>query len=353
MVYKSRSGGPTELRVSALGRSRPPWPRFEPLAADARPRIFDDGRFAFLRHDPDAFPRAWEAGCGRLLTGMLGASLGELTAALSSMRNVLRIRGLPGELDPPASPYTGVSHWPEICRTLINVFGTVHLMHACAFAYAAENGGRLVRDVVARADARHEYSSQGWAQVLPWHMDGAFRPLTDGRAFAASLSAAPRWLVFGVIYDTPSVPMVFASLDEILARLTPDDIAALCRPEFDVRSSDSFDRTHLTRAVSLLLPDGEGGYYSRFNQLHCTGTTAGAQRALGALSAALSADDIPYRLDIAAGDVVVLDNWRTLHMRSAYTPRWDGADRWLVRVYASPDERDGIPLAAATPRVWI
>src|SRR5207247_1701635 len=103
--------------------------------------------------------------------------------------------------------------------------GVLGLMGAQSFAYATENAGHVMRDVVARTDARHERSSQGWGEELPWHMDGAFRPMVESATSA--LSPAPRWLVFGVIYDTPRVPLTFISVDGVLKQLRRRDVLTL------------------------------------------------------------------------------------------------------------------------------
>ena len=36
---------------------------------------------------------------------------------------------------------------------------------------------------------------------------------------------------------------------------------------------------------------------------------------------------------------VVIDNYRTTHARTPFTPRWDGRDRWLHRMYVRVPER--------------
>jgi len=74
--------------------------------------------------------------------------------------------------------------------------------------------------------------------------------------------------------------------------------------------------------------------------------------ALDALSEVLAAPDVWEDVDIHCGDVVILDNYRTLHMRSEYMPRWDGSDRWLIRLYAVPKSFRGAPAHAGIPHVW-
>jgi L-asparagine oxygenase len=303
---------------------------------------------AFLDVDPNLCPRLWEDGSGHYLKQLIGSSMAELQSAFYFSRNVLHIKGLTPEHKRPSTPYGGHSLFSDIPTTLMNVFGTVRLMAARSFAYATENDGLVVRDVVARKDAGNEHSSQGWAYELTWHMDGAFRPLTEG----GSLSPCPRWLVFGVIFNTPNIPITFAALDEVLNRLGPSDIEMLSRPEFEVHSPESFLAQVVRTSVPILIPDGAGGYFSRFNKTKCFGRTPAARAALDSFADVLLEPGIRRNVELTPGDVIVLDNWRSLHMREAYTPSWNGTDRWLVRVYASPAFQAGFPQYIDKPHIW-
>ena len=53
------------------------------------------------------------------------------------------------------------------------------------------------------------------------------------------------------------------------------------------------------------------------------------------LEAAIEAAAVGVRL--RPGDVLLLDNRRTVHSRSSFEPRFDGNDRWLQRVWARPE----------------
>ncbi|MYV47376.1 clavaminate synthase Cs1 [Streptomyces sp. SID2888] len=59
------------------------------------------------------------------------------------------------------------------------------------------------------------------------------------------------------------------------------------------------------------------------------------KEAVAALSKAL--DEVTVGVKLAPGDVLIIDNFRTTHARTPFTPRWDGKDRWLHRVYIRTD----------------
>jgi clavaminate synthase/L-asparagine oxygenase len=62
-------------------------------------------------------------------------------------------------------------------------------------------------------------------------------------------------------------------------------------------------------------------------------------RALQELSDAL--DAVTRSIQLQPGQLVIVDNYRTTHARTPFTPRWDGVDRWLHRMYIRT--RDLVP----------
>lgn len=304
--------------------------------------------------DPERDPASWEmAGAVRMLELIGPQGLARLADELAR-RGFIHLRGLPKDPAPPPTPAHADPPSAAITVTLANLFGLIGVLKLVSFAYAGENDGRIVRHVAARARAASEQSSHGWMRDLAWHMDCANRPLNE-RNFARStgLSPAPEWLFWSVIYDQPSVPMTVTFLTDLLKHLGEDTIATLMRPEFDVVSADSFDLPKVTRKVALLIPNGRGGFFSRYNQVKCFGLNPAAQQALKAVGEALEEADFIRRLPIIAGDVIIVHNWSMLHMRPKYEPRWHGNDRWLVRIYASSDPKTGFTVDPSRPRVWI
>lgn len=59
------------------------------------------------------------------------------------------------------------------------------------------------------------------------------------------------------------------------------------------------------------------------------------KEAVAALSHAL--DEVTESVHLVPGDVLIIDNFRTTHARTPFSPRWDGNDRWLHRVYIRTD----------------
>jgi agmatinase len=62
-----------------------------------------------------------------------------------------------------------------------------------------------------------------------------------------------------------------------------------------------------------------------------------ATKALEALSKAL--DQVTEDVFLKPGQMLIVDNYRTTHARTPFTPRWDGKDRWLHRMYIRIPEK--------------
>nr|WP_231289114.1 hypothetical protein [Rickettsia amblyommatis] len=54
---------------------------------------------------------------------------------------------------------------------------------------------------------------------------------------------------------------------------------------------------------------------------------------------------------VTSGDIVVLSNKTVLHKRDSYSPKWDGQDRYFIRIYSVKDINQGI--LANAPQPWI
>jgi agmatinase len=65
--------------------------------------------------------------------------------------------------------------------------------------------------------------------------------------------------------------------------------------------------------------------------------SAATKQALAELSEAL--DQVTEAVYLKPGDLLIVDNYRTSHARTPFTPRWDGKDRWLHRMYVRIPER--------------
>ena len=76
----------------------------------------------------------------------------------------------------------------------------------------------------------------------------------------------------------------------------------------------------------------------RMATIATTPMTARATAALREFGAGLRRR-VPHRACCAPGDLAILDNRVTAHGRTAFRPRYDGADRWVQRTFVIADLR--------------
>lgn len=130
-----------------------------------------------------------------------------------------------------------------------------------------------------------------------------------------------------------------ASIDRALPMLPNQAINALRRSEFVLRASSSFLKYALagqsyeaTVAVldgNLLHPE------MRLDNYLMNATTAEGEWALALLRTAMEKVMVGHVLE--PGDLMIIDNNKAIHGRTAFTPRYDGHDRWLQRLSVVSD----------------
>ncbi|WP_431045563.1 TauD/TfdA family dioxygenase [Streptomyces sp. P1-3] len=143
-----------------------------------------------------------------------------------------------------------------------------------------------------------------------------------------------------------------SSVRHALRELPPHHVAELRKENFSSRHPTSFTQTiggvpPTTRHPVLFGSEREPCV--RFNAHHTKAVGAAANSALTALATALRRAG--QELDITSGDLVVVDNHTAVHGRSAFTPRYDGQDRWLRRFYALRALPEGMAASMPRPRV--
>jgi hypothetical protein len=286
--------------------------------------------------DPEDDPVTWERQSGVLLENLAPELVADVRSAMNAHVNAIHIRGLHRGRLPPPSPSDARWRNQDLRALIASVFGIIQIMGADSFAYTSENEASVIRNLCAPHDPEDECSLQE-QYAMPWRMDAAHRPLTE-RHFSAitTLSPAPRWLVFGTVHANPHFPIIHASIDEVAHTLDQQCLRILQSPHFSVENAKPTESSRITCGVPILIPDRLGGFYSRYDESKCTGETFSAQYALDILSAALANPIFTNHIDLRYGDVVVLDNWKSVHKRVAHRPRRASGDLWLIHVYAKP-----------------
>jgi L-asparagine oxygenase len=211
-------------------------------------------------------------------------------------------------------------------------------------AYAGETA-QVTHAVCPTRAGRGQRSSHGAETALPFHTDYADRPIDEK---VTDQSPAASTLIFAVERAVLATPMEFLPTCRLLAELSAEQIRIGRQEEFAVAAPAIFAAGHRPVPRRLFLSGGR----CRLNLGTMTGLTDRATRLLRDIAAILDDESLVEQIHVRRGDVVVMDNQHAIHRRAAFTPRWDGTDRYFIRMSATPDPRAGIAADPRRPWVW-
>jgi len=80
-------------------------------------------------------------------------------------------------------------------------------------------------------------------------------------------------------------------------------------------------------------------------------TSVEATCANAQFAAAANHPDVVHPITLQPGDMVIFKNQQTLNARDGFTPRYDGRDRWMLRVFGVNDPARVLPLAPHQPYI--
>lgn len=229
----------------------------------------------------------------------------------------LVIRNLPMGANVPATPshsQTAAVTQTPATKSLLLALG---LNLGTPIGFQSENNGAIIHNICPLEDKAKSKSGQGAKQPLGMHSDFAFS------------EKRPDWLMLLCLRNNQSVPTALCLVDDAVSRLSAEDLSTLQKDAFLIHPPESSSLN--TPISSPILLKTETGYNSRFNKDRCSAKTPEAQKALDAFSEA--AIDATRNILLEAGDLLIFDNKATLHGRRTFTPKFDGTDRWLQRVY--------------------
>jgi L-asparagine oxygenase len=237
----------------------------------------------------------------------------------------LVLRGLPiGVPDLPPTPMAQVSvqHTPSLTAATLLLFAA-GLGDPAAFA--AEKSGALVQDVVP-VPGQEEVQGNVGSVELTFHTENAFHPHRPDHVMLLCLRP-----------DHEGVAELrTSSVRRLLPLLTPGTRAALARPDYVTDAPPSFGPAAGGTAHAVLTGDPDDPDLC-FDQAATRAVTGEGRAALAELA------DVAHRtytgVLLRHGDLAIVDNRVALHGRSAFTPRYDGRDRWLQRTFAFADLR--------------
>jgi L-asparagine oxygenase len=207
----------------------------------------------------------------------------------------------------------------RIQSILINVIAEM-------LSYEAEGYGRLFQDVIPMKSMETEQSSMGSNTELEIHTEQAFSKLRPDILSLACLRGDPEALTY------------ILPIQKLLDNLTDNEILQLYKPLWNIGVDLSFKLNNkefiegdIRGPISIL----NGSYIDPilvFDQDLMIGITDEATEIKEKIIKIYYEHRNKHNL--VPGEIILIDNLRSVHGRSRFLPRYDGYDRFLIRCFA-------------------
>ncbi len=238
---------------------------------------------------------------------------------------------------------TGFAPVPDAEAT-VDARAAVLALHAVlkleTVSYGTENDGELfVNLVVMPGKGRFADKSKSG---MRGHTDGVSFPLRgDDDAEDARVAPSPDVVTLAGVRNPNGVATKVMPLDDVLARMTPEDVFELKKRQFSMNSQLTFAQGMVDLLGEPLVAHGEAvltdraeGTYVRFSHKNVLPTEPDGARAREAThNFATACTESAQGVQVKPGDIVVVNNRLALHGRAEPGPDAGGTTRWLLRAY--------------------
>ena len=217
------------------------------------------------------------------------------------------------------------------------------------FAWATQQDGYLMHDVLPIKDNEYDQLGTGSEQLLWWHTEDAFHPhradylglmcLRNPDRVATTIGAPDISRMPQEQVDLLFQPRFLIKPDESHSEKNESDLRKQTRNGDEVLDSAYENIRKLNSApprVPMLFGNRQAPYV-RLDPYFTTPLDDEAGAALNAL--ARSIDENIQEVVLQPGDCFFIDNYRIVHGRKAFKARYDGTDRWLKRLNLTRDLR--------------
>ncbi|MCU0565785.1 MAG: TauD/TfdA family dioxygenase [Oculatellaceae cyanobacterium Prado106] len=248
----------------------------------------------------------------------------------SNPDGVLLLKGLP--IDPGlyhVQTPTNVERSPDkktfVSERCLAMIGS-RLGHLVS--YIQEKNGDLFQNLAPVPTDEQVQASSGSRTRLQFHRETVFHPY------------APEYLLLLCLRPDHDriAETTCASITHALPLLSESDRDLLFQPLYRTGIDYSFGNHQTIKGNGPVMPILYGNRHDPFlnyDEDLMTALTPEAEAALNSLKGAIASVYRGIKLDI--GDLLCIDNRRTVHGRSSFTPRYDGFDRWLQRSFVVRD----------------
>ena len=216
----------------------------------------------------------------------------------------------------PATPYT------EKSSTLVSHESMIEYSIGLGYAisYRQEQQGRLIQNIVPVHKTEMEQISTSSKVLLALHTETAFHPYK------------PDYVMLLCLRGDPTAITTYAESEDILSLLSKDTLNTLKEKRFTTGIDISFRNKgdEKKRIPTVILEEKNGDYSFTYDADLMQGNDRLADEALGDIEKAIQ--KCTREIILSKGDLLIIDNNKTIHGRKPFQARYDGTDRWVQRM---------------------
>lgn len=294
--------------------------------------------------DPEKYEHVAEAAIA-FAAPVLVDAIHALLSSTSRVPAMFVIRGLQLIDDPVLTPLDGEVDQVSVSIEAAVLIGVMRHFGLGGTAFATENGGRLFRAVCPVRRDVGLATSQGAATDLTSHVDnGHYRIANSLDVHPAPYPVMNSHQFFVTVRPDPVVPMRVKLNEDVYARFDPQGTDPTKLPQFSTlfealysyASPPSHGNVNWIERLPLLV-ERHDKRYGLAMRLHCEttrGSSPASVEALDLLKRAISVTPEEV-VHTRRGDILGYLNDGATHRREPFAARFDGTDRYYLRVYGN------------------
>lgn len=237
------------------------------------------------------------------------------------------IKGFKSFSDMPPTPKTWFyedSYPPNFRTDYLSILCTSILGEP--FGFETQQKAKLIHDVLPIKGREHNQEGCSSLQSLNFHTEDAFHPQRAD------------YLCLACLKNPTSVGTLVCLVRDLCI---PDDIRKVLHEKRFYQLSDN------THSESVAVPTLEsvlfGDQHNPYLRVDYDFTKPGnhdseAENALAYLLGEIEKNI--YEVEIAPGDILIIDNYKVVHGRRSFSAQFDGNDRWLRRLNIKADLKE-------------
>lgn len=209
----------------------------------------------------------------------------------------------------------------ELLFGVVRGFGT-------PVGYKQEQNGKIIQHIVPNPKTEYSQISSSSKTILEYHTETAFH------------AYKPDYVMLFCMRSDPAAATTFCYIDDILEHIPTDCLYLLSSPMYETTVDESFrtngEPDHAFKTSVLSVKNHEIQFC--YDRSVMRGVNPAAQDALNLLSEVI--DEHAQAVHLDAGDLLILNNSKVVHGRTPFQARYDGTDRWLLRMLIRKDVSD-------------